>query len=331
MSRRTLGKTGPSSYPIGLGCMGMSGSYGPADRAESIATIRAAIDTGINLLDSGDFYGMGHNELLISEALTGIPRDKVILSVKFGVQRDPSGATHGFDGRPAAVKASLAYTLRRLDTDYVDIYRPARLDPHVPIEETVGAMADMVNAGYVRYIGLSETGSETLKRASNIHPICDLQIEYSLLSRGIENSVLNTCRQLGIGITAYGVLSRGLISEKWAKEQLSAKDVRSHYPRFQVENLDRNLNVLEPLRAVAKVKNATVAQIAIAWILSRGEDIVPLIGMRRKETFHESIAALDIALSAEDLESLDKAFPEGVAAGSRYAEPQMSHLDSERG
>jgi len=311
--------------------MGMSGSYGPADRVESIATIHAAIDTGVNLLDTGDFYGMGHNELLISEALAGIPRDKVILSVKFGVQRDPSGASQGFNGRPAAVKASLAYTLRRLDTDYVDIYRPARLDPDVPIEETVGAIADMVNAGYVRYIGLSEMGSETLKRASNAHPICDLQIEYSLLSRGIEKSVLGTCRQLGIGITAYGVLSRGLICEKWTKEQLSAKDVRRRYPRFQVENLDRNLNALEPLRAFAKVKNATVAQIAIAWALSRGEDIVPLIGMRRRATFDESITALDISLSAEDLELLDKAFPEGIAAGSRYAESEMSHLDSERG
>jgi len=311
--------------------MGMSDFYGPADRAESIATIHAAIDAGVNLLDTGDFYGMGHNELLIAEALRGMARDKVILSVKFGAQRDPNGVWQGTDCRPAAVKTSLAYTLKRLNTDYVDIYRPARLDPDVPIEETVGAITDMVSAGYVRHIGLSEMGSETLRRASSIHPICDLQIEYSLLSRGIEKSILNTCRQLGIGITAYGVLSRGLISEQWAKLQLTAKDFRSYSPRFRGDNLDRNLKALEPLRELASLKNATVAQVAIAWALSRGEDIVPLLGSRRRETFHESVAALNISLSVEDLELLDKAFPDGVAAGNRYAEPQMSHLDSERG
>lgn len=331
MSQRSLGKTGPSSYPMGLGCMGMSDFYGPADRAESIATIHAAIDAGIKLLDTGDFYGMGHNELLISEALRGTPRDKVILSVKFGVQRGPDGASHGLDARPAAVKTSLAYTLKRLNTDYVDIYRPARLDPQVPIEETVGAIADMVKAGYVRQIGLSEVGSESLRRASAIHPICDLQIEYSLFSRGIEKSILATCRRLGIGITAYGVLSRGLISDKWAREQLVARDFRSHSPRFRGENLQRNLGALEPLRAVAKANNASIAQVAIAWVLSKGEDIVPVIGARRKEALHESLAALDLTLPADDLDMLDRAFPEGTAAGSRYAEPQMSHLDSERG
>ena len=311
--------------------MGMSEIYGLADRAESIATLHAAIDAGVNLLDTGDFYGMGHNELLIAEALKGISRDKVIVSVKFGAQRDPGGAWLGFDGHPAAVKTSLAYTLKRLNTDYVDIYRPARLDPQVSIEDTVGAIADMAKAGYVRHIGLSEMGSETLRRASNVHPICDLQIEYSLLSRGIERSVLRTCRELAVGITAYGVLSRGLIGETWGREQLTAKDVRSHLPRFRGENLDRNRKALDPLRSVARARNATVAQIAVAWVLSRGEDIVPLIGTSRRKTFHESLAALDITLSAEDLDLLDKAFPEGIAAGGRYAEPQMSHLDSERG
>ena len=311
--------------------MGMSDYFGPADRSESIATIHAAIDSGINLLDTGDFYGMGHNELLIAEALKGIPRDRAILSVKFGAQRDPSGVWLGVDGRPAAVKTSLAYTLARLDTDYIDIYRPARLDPHVPIEETVGAIADMVKAGYVRHVGLSEIGSDTLKRASATHPICDLQIEYSLLSRGIERSVLNTCRQLGIGITAYGVLGRGLISEDWPRVQLTAKDIRRNSPRFQGENLDRNLRALEPLRAIARAKKASVSQIAVAWVLSRGEDIVPLIGTRRKETFQESSAAINITLSAEEKELLDKTFPEGVAAGSRYPASQMSRLDSERG
>lgn len=328
---RRLGKTGPTAFPLGLGCMGMSDFYGPSDRAESIATIHASIDAGINFLDTGDFYGMGHNEMLIAEALTGVSRDKVILSVKFGALRDPSGAWHGVDGRPASVKTSLAYTLKRLNTEYIDIYRPARLDPNVPIEDTVGAIADMVKAGYVKHVGLSEIGSETLKRASQIHPICDLQIEYSLFSRGIEESVLKTCRQLGIGITAYGVLSRGLISDKWPSEQITARDFRSYSPRFQGENLAHNLKALEPLRRVATDNNATVAQIAIAWVLSRGENIVPLIGTRRKITFQESIAAVNITLTTEELELLDQAFPEGIAAGSRYADQQMAHLDSERG
>jgi len=329
MLSRNLGNVGPSSYPIGLGCMGMSDFYGPANRSESIATIHAAIDAGITLLDTGDFYGMGHNELLIAEALRGKAREKVVLSVKFGAQRDPSGGWHGYDARPAAVKTALAYTLKRLDTDYVDIYRPARLDQNVPIEETIGAIADMVKAGYVRYIGLSEVGSQTLRRAVKIHPISDLQMEYSLFSRGIEKTILRTCRELGIGLTAYGVLSRGLISDKWGKERLSPKDFRSHSPRFQGDNLQRNIQALEPLRALAKSKNATVAQIAIAWVLSRGGDIIPLIGARSRDTLRESLAAIDITLLPEELESIEQAFPEGVAAGARYAEPQMSHLDSE--
>ncbi len=331
MNRRTLGKTGPICYPLGLGCMGMSDFYGPADRRESFATIHAAIDSGIDLLDTGDFYGMGHNELLIAEALKGIARNQVLLSVKFGAQRDPDGAWHGYDSRPAAVKTALAYTLRRLNTDYIDIYRPARLDPNVPIEDTVGAIADMVQAGYVRHIGLSEMGSETIRRASSVHPICDLQIEYSLLSRGIEKSILKTCRELGIGITAYGVLSRGLISDEWSKVQLTAKDFRSHSPRFKDENLNRNLAALEPLKAMASGKGITMAQLAIAWVLAQGNDILPLIGARRQSTLKESMAALKLILSSKDLALLDQLFPDGIASGGRYAEPQMSHLDSERG
>ncbi len=329
--QKTIGRNGPSTSVVGLGCMGMSDFYGPADRSESIATVKLAIESGINLLDTGDFYGMGHNELLLQESLKGIARSKYLLSVKFGAQRDPSGAWHGFDGRPAAVKTALAYSLKRLNTDYIDIYRPARLDPNVPIEETVGAIADMVKAGYVKHIGLSEVGSDTIRRASAIHSICDLQIEYSLISRGMEQSLLKTCRELGVGITAYGVLSRGLFDPKWATDRITKGDFRSHSPRFTGENLEKNLAALEPLRKMAQAKSASIAQIAIAWVLAKGHDIVPLIGSRRVATLKDSLKALDILLTSEELLSLDAAFPLGVAAGTRYAEPMMSHLDSERG
>jgi aryl-alcohol dehydrogenase-like predicted oxidoreductase len=331
MKTNTLGKNGPLSSALGLGCMGMSDFYGPADRDESIATIRIAIDSGITLLDTGDFYGMGHNELLLSEALSAVARERYLLSVKFGAQRDPSGAWHGFDGRPAAVKTSLAYSLKRLKVDYIDIYRPARLDPNVPIEETIGAIADMVKAGYVRHIGLSEVGSDTIRRAMTVHPICDLQIEYSLFSRGIEKSVLNTCKELGLAITAYGVLSRGLFDPSWGKTPITPSDFRAYSPRFQGENLQKNLASLDVIRNLAREKNASVPQIAIAWVLGKGSDIFPLIGSRRMATLGDSLKALEIHLSHSEMQMLDEAFPEGVAAGTRYAEPMMSHLDSEKG
>ena len=232
MKRLPLGKTGPTVSALGLGCMGMSWMYGPSDRKESLATLQAAVDAGITLLDTGDFYGMGHNELLIGEALKTIARDRVLLSVKFGGLRDPAGGWSGYDTRPKAVKNFLAYSLQRLGVDHVDIYRPARLDPQVPIEDTVGAIADMIKAGYVRHIGLSEVGAHTLRRAAAVHPISDLQIEYSLISRGIEDRILPTARELGIGITAYGVLSRGLISGHWRKDNFAAGDFRAHSPRF---------------------------------------------------------------------------------------------------
>ncbi len=330
MLQRRLGKVGPLTYPLGLGCMGMSDFYGPADRAESLATIHAALDAGINVLDTGDFYGMGHNELLIAEALQGVARDRVVLSVKFGAQRDPAGRWLGYDASPVAVKTALAYTLKRLHTDYIDIYRPARLDPKVPIEDTVGAMADMVAAGYVRAIGLSEVGRETIRRAAQVHPICDLQMEYSLLSRGVEKSLLATCRELGIGMSAYAVLSRGLISDRWDLARLAVQDFRSHSPRFQGPNEQRNREILEPLRELARSRGVTMAQMAIAWVLARGDDIVPLIGARTRETLRESLGALAVTLSPAEIEALDRAFPEGVAAGARYGEPQMAHLDSER-
>jgi aryl-alcohol dehydrogenase-like predicted oxidoreductase len=311
--------------------MGMSGVYGTADRDEAIATIHTALDAGITLLDTGDFYGMGHNELLIAEALAGRGRDDVLISVKFGAQRGPDATWLGYDARPAAVKTACAYSLQRLGTDHIDIYRPARLDPTVPIEETVGAIADLVQAGYVRYIGLSEVGAHTIRRAAAVHPICDVQIEYSLISRGIEQAILPACRELGIGITAYGVLSRGLISGRYSADaQPQGGDIRGRMPRFQGENLRHNLTLVDELRAVAQAKDATVAQIAFAWALSRGHEIVPLIGARRRDQLNEALGALELELTPEDLQRIEQAVPRDAAAGERYGAPQMADLDSER-
>jgi aryl-alcohol dehydrogenase-like predicted oxidoreductase len=331
METRSLGDSGPRVSALGLGCMGMSDFYGPADRTESIATIHAALDAGITLLDTGDFYGMGHNELLIREALTGYDRDAVTISVKFGALRDPELAWNGYDGRPAAVKNFLAHTLQRLGTDHVDVYRLARVDPDVPIEETIGAIAELVEKGYVRHVGLSEAGAETVRRAASVHPICDLQIEYSLLSRGIEDAILPTCRDLGIAITAYGVLSRGLLSGHWsAGRELTPGDFRARAPRFGGENVERNLALVAALRDVAEARGATVAQAAIAWVLAQGADIVPLIGARRRERLDESLGALELALGSDDLAAIEAAVPRDAAAGERYGAPQLAHLDSER-
>ncbi|ULO22308.1 aldo/keto reductase [Methylocystis sp. SB2] len=328
MITRQLGANGPIASAIGLGCMGMSDLYGASDRAESVATLHAALDAGVTLLDTGDFYGMGDNEMLIAEALRGRPRDGVILSVKFGAQRDPDGNWIGFDGRPSAVKTALAYSLKRLGVDYLDIYRPARLDPNVPVEETVGAVADMVKAGHVRFIGLSEVGPETIRRAAAVHPIADLQIEYSLISRGIESSILPTCRALGIGLTAYGVLSRGLISGHWqAGAQTGRGDFRASIPRFQGENLEKNLALVEEIKRIADARGATIAQVAIAWVLSRGDDVVPLIGARRRDRLAESLGALALTLDREDLSALENLA--SSVSGERYAKAQMAHLDSE--
>ncbi|TCL74812.1 aldo/keto reductase [Rhizobium sp. BK251] len=330
MQRYRLGNTGPEVSAIGLGCMGMSGMYGPADRAESIATIHAALDAGINLLDTGDFYGMGHNEMLISEALKGHKREDALVSVKFGALRDPKGGWGGYDCRPVAVKNFLTYTLQRLGVDYIDIYRPARLDPAVPVEDTIGAIADMVTAGYVRHIGLSEVGADTIRRAAAVHPISDLQIEYSLISRGIEDTILPVCRELGIGVTAYGVLSRGLISGHWQRASTGAGDFRTMSPRFQQGNVEKNLELVEALRQVADAKGATVAQIAIAWVAAQGKDIVPVIGARRRDRLAEALGAQNLTLSAQDLAAIEGAVPKNAAAGARYAETQLAHMDSER-
>jgi aryl-alcohol dehydrogenase-like predicted oxidoreductase len=331
VNARTLGTAGPTVSAIGLGCMGMSDLYGPADEAESIATIRAGLDAGITLLDTGDYHAMGDNELLIGRALEGGGRERAVISVKFGVLRDPAGGWSGVDGRPVAVKNFLAYSLRRLGTDHVDVYRLGRYHPAVPIEETVGAIGEMVQAGYVRHVGLSEVGADTIRRAHAAHPISDLQIEYSLMSRGIEDEILPACRELGIGVTAYGVLSRGLLSGHWSRERETGRaDFRSHAPRFQGENLDRNLELVEGLRRIAEEQGATVAQIAIAWVLASGHDIVPLVGARTRERLAESLGALRVELSAGDLAAIDAAVPPDAVAGERYDDQQMAILDSER-
>jgi aryl-alcohol dehydrogenase-like predicted oxidoreductase len=335
MQTTTLGRGGPVVSRAGLGLMGMSGIYGQADDQESLATIHAAVDAGITLLDTGDFYGMGHNELLLRDALRrGIRRESVFVQVKFGGQRDPSGAFVGHDASPAMAKSSLAYTLTRLGTDYVDLYQPARLDPQVPIEDTVGAIAEMVQAGYVRHIGLSEVGADSIRRAHAVHPIAALQIEYSLMSRGIEAEILPAVRELGISVTAYGILSRGLLSSGTAR--LAPGDPRARFPRFSGENHARNLELLASLEEIAarkgggEVGGVTAAQLAIAWVASRGEDIIPLIGTKRRDRLAEALKALDLTLSADDLAAVEAAVPAAAVAGDRYAPAQMATLDAER-
>jgi aryl-alcohol dehydrogenase-like predicted oxidoreductase len=306
--------------------MGMSGMYGPADEAESIATIHAALDAGINLLDTGDYYGAGHNELLIGRALRD-RRDKALVSVKFGAFRGPDGSWIGIDTRPAATKNFLAYTLTRLGLDHVDIYRPGRLDPNVPIEETIGGIADLVKAGWVRAIGLSEVGADTIRRANAVHPISDLQIEYSLISRGPETTILPMLAELGIGVTAYGVLSRGLLS---GSRPSSPSDLRARLPRFTSDNRARNERLIEALQNVAREKNVTASQLAIAWVLAKGTSIVPLIGARTRAQLAESLGALRVTLTPADITRIEAAVPAAAVAGTRYDEHQMRMLDSER-
>jgi aryl-alcohol dehydrogenase-like predicted oxidoreductase len=331
MRMTRLGKNGPHVSAIGLGCMGLSGMYGPTSEAESVATIRAALDAGVNLFDTGDFYGMGHNEMLLQKALAGRPRDSYFIGVKFGGMRAPNGAFIGIDTRPTAVKNFLAYTLKRLGTDYIDLYQPARVDPAVPIEETVGAIAEMVKSGYVRYIGLSEASAATIRRAVAVHPIAALQIEYSLASRGIEAEILPAVRELGICVTAYGVYSRGLLTGSVpSSDSVARGDIRGHFPRFQGENLAANQRMIAKLQAIAREKGVSVAQLALGWILTKGSDIIPLAGARTQAQLHDALATMKLSFSAEDIAAIEAAVPFGSVAGDRYATEQMHVLDSER-
>jgi aryl-alcohol dehydrogenase-like predicted oxidoreductase len=327
MQTRTLGTNGPAVGALGLGAMGMtSGVYGVADRAESIATVHAALDAGLTLIDTGDHYGAGHNEMLLAEALRGRPRDSYVLSVKFGALLAPGGGFLGQDSRPAAVKNYLIHSMTRLGVDHVDIFRPARLDPDVPIEDTVGAIKEMIEAGYVRHVGLSEVDAATIRRAYAVHPVADLQIEYSLITRGVEADVLPALRELGVGMTAYGVLSRGLISGHWDNAAARPGDHRSRMPRFSHGNVEHNLALVEALRRVAEAKGATVAQLAIAWVAAQGEDIVPLVGARTRDRLHEALPAAQLTLSADELAAIEKAVPAGSARGDRYPAAMMANL-----
>ena len=323
---RSLGKSGPSVFPLALGCMGMSGMYGPSDDNESIATIHAALERGVTLLDTGDYYGAGHNELLIGRALRD-RRDKALVSVKFGALRSPEGGWIGIDTRPAAVRNFVAYSLTRLGLDHIDIYRPGRLDPSVPIEETIGALADLVKAGYVRAIGLSEVGPDTIRRAQAVHPISDLQIEYSLVSREPEKKIFPALAELGIGVTAYGVLSRGLLS---GSKPAAKGDFRAYLPRFTGDNAAQNAGLVATLTRLAAERGASASRLAIAWVLAKSPSIVPLIGARTRKQLEESLGALDVALSPDDVARLEAAIPTTAVAGTRYDEHQMRILDSER-
>lgn len=327
-SQITLGENGPTTSSLGLGCMGLSGAHGHADEQESIATIHTALDAGVTLLDTGDFYGSGHNEMLLGRALRGRRREDYQLSVKFGALCPPGGMPSGFDGRPQSVPNYLSYSLTRLGVDHVDVYRPARLDPDVPIEETIGAIAEQVQRGYVRHIGLSEVGPETIRRAAAVHPICDLQIEYSLLTREVEHETLATCRELGIGITAYGVLSHGLIGLS-AQAAGAREGAAAIWPRFQGDNLERNLDLVARLESIADRHGLTVAQLAFAWVAAQGRDIVPLVGTRRSARLLEAVEAVGIELTGEELATIDELVPAGAAAGARYPQEQMDVLDSE--
>ena len=315
-----------SERKLGLGCMGMSGMYGATDDAESIRTIHAAIDAGVTLIDTGDFYGMGHNEMLIGRAIAG-RRDAVQLSVKFGALRGPDGSWIGVDNRPVAVKNFAAYSLKRLGVDVIDVYRPARLDPAVPIEDTIGAIADLVKAGFVRKIGLSEVGVDTIRRAAKVHPIADLQIEYSIASRGPEAKIFPALHELGIGATLYGVFSRGLLT---GSKPQGPRDFRAYLPRFGGENAAKNADVAGAFATFAKDHGMTPGQLAIAWVLARESKFVPVVGAKTRVQLVDALGALAKPLSKSDVAALEALVPDGAISGQRYAGEHMKHLDSER-
>lgn len=329
MSKRDkvkLGRTGPEVFPLGLGCMGMSGVYGRTDDAESIATIHEAIERGVDLIDTGDFYGMGHNEMLIAKAIAG-RRDKVVLSVKYGALRGPDHSWGGFDGRPAATKNFLAYTLTRLGVDHVDIYRPARLDPVVPIEEVIGGIADMVKAGFVRHIGLSEVGVETIRRAAKVHPIVDLQIEHSLVTRKPEEKIFPALAELGISATLYGIFSRGLLT---GSTPVGKGDWRAHSPRFAGDNGAHNAKIAAQLATFAADRGMTTAQLAVAWERAKVPALLPVPGIKTRKQLADVLGALDKPLSTEDVAALEMLVPAEAVKGERYPKEAMRALDSEK-
>jgi aryl-alcohol dehydrogenase-like predicted oxidoreductase len=326
MEQRTLGTQGLEVSAEGLGCMGMSEFYGAGDDVESVATIHRAIDLGVTLLDTADMYGPHVNEVLVGEAIAD-RRDQVILATKFGIQRDPiDPRMRGVNGRPDYVHRACDASLRRLNLDYIDLYYQHRVDPSVPIEETVGAMAELVDAGKVRFLGLSEAAPETIRRAHAVHPISALQTEYSLWSRDVEEEILPTIRELGIGLVAYSPLGRGFLTGAITKpSDLAEDDFRAHNPRFQGENLDRNLELVERVREIAGEYSCTPGQLALAWVLGGGDDIVPIPGTKRRTYLQENVEATELSISAEDRGRLDEAAPVGAAAGERY--PDMSAVN----
>jgi len=326
MKTRQLGNSGLAVSAIGLGCLGMSEFYGKSDDLQSIEVIHKALDLGINFLDTADMYGVGHNEILLAQALRG-KRDKVVLATKFGTMRRVDGAWLGVNGRPEYVKAACEMSLWRLNVEVIDLYYQHRVDPQVPIEDTVGAMADLVKAGKVRYLGLSEASPPTIRRAHAIHPITALQTEYSLWSRDPEGAILDTCRELNIAFVAYSPLGRGFLTGQiTSTDDLAANDFRRSVPRWQGDNLNKNLDLIRQLEGVAARKNCTTAQLALAWVLHQGPDVIPIPGTRREKYLRENVAAVTIELNAEDLAMLDRLLPQDAVAGARYSEESMKRI-----